>query len=239
MNALSKRQVNALECVWSDLWDAPEAEGPPQTDNAVCLARLDAWLAGVISGHGHVSEQSLQDLLDLADEAKSHLVARRYVDWVVELVMPHRTDEPPRYSAFAEIVRDHCEARGNGASGGERDRFGYRNWDIKVPNRKGRARLSISGEVVLLDLTGGFTWTECGYSKEEVEEALAHQLRLLDAYADPATRVISAKRFLRPGRTELHISDGAVLWRGAGRNSRPRTSLTCRCRAASQRRRSR
>jgi hypothetical protein len=174
-------------------------------------------MAGVISSHGRVDEQSLQDLLDLADDAKSHGVARRYVDRVVELVMPHRADEPPRYSAFAEIVRDHCEARGYGASGGERDRFGYRNWDIKVRNRKGRARLSISREVFLLDFTGGFTWPGCGYSEEEAEEALAHQLRLLDAYADPATRVISVKRFLGPRRTELHISDGTVLWRGGGK----------------------
>lgn len=217
MNALSKRQIIALEGVWSDLAGAPDSDWPPQTDNAVCLAALDAWMAGVISSHGRVDEQSLQDLLDLADDAKSHGVARRYVDRVVELVMPHRADEPPRYSAFAEIVRDHCEARGYGATGGESDRFGYRNWDIEVSNRQGRVRLSINGEVFLLDFPGDFTWPEFGYSQEQADEALADQLRLLDAYADPATRAVSVKRFLRPRRTELHMSDGTVLWRRGGK----------------------
>jgi hypothetical protein len=133
--------------------------------------------------------------------------------------LPNRTHEPPQYTVFADTVRDHCEARGYGAAGGESDRFGYRNWGIEVPNRRGRVGLSINGEVFLLDFPGGFTWPEFGYSQEEADEALADQLRLVDAYADPATRVISVKRILRPRRTELHISDGTVLWRRGGKRA--------------------
>lgn len=219
MSELSKRQVIALEGIWSDLGREPDTDGPPRTDNAVFLASLDAWVAGVSSSHGHVSERSLQDLLDLADDAKGHPVAHGYIGLVVDLVMPNRTHEPPQYTAFANTVRDHCEARGYGATGGESDRFGYRNWDIEVPNRQGRVRFSINGEGFLLDFPGGFTWPEFGYSEKEADEALADQLRLLDAYADPATRVISVKRILRPRRKELHISDGTVLWRRGGKRA--------------------
>jgi hypothetical protein len=220
VNQLSKRQIIALEAVWSDSQREPDAVGPPQTDNAAFLALLDSWIAGVISSQGQVDDRSLQDLLDLADGAKAHPVAHDYFARVVDLVMPNRTHGPPLYTAFADTVREHCEARGYTAAGGESDRFGYRYWDIEVPHRQGRVRLSINGEVFLLNFPGGFMWADFGYSEEEAEEALADQLQLLDAYADPATQVMSVKRILRPRRSELHISDGTVLWRRGGKTPR-------------------
>lgn len=96
MSELSKRQVIALEGIWADFGRESDTGGPPRTDNAVFLASLDAWIAGVSSSQGHVSERSLQDLLDLADDAKGYPVAHGYVGRVVDLVMPNRTHEPPQ-----------------------------------------------------------------------------------------------------------------------------------------------
>lgn len=78
----------------------------------------------------------------------------------------------------------------------------------------------MNDEVFLLTFSGGFTWPEFGYEPQEAREALHHQLRLLDSYADPATRMVSVKRALRRPRTELHLSDGTVLWRRGGRRAR-------------------
>jgi hypothetical protein len=220
VTTLSTRQVTELRRVWRDLRSQPDAAEPPYTDDAVCRAGLDAWLAGVISSDGRLTKTSLDDLLALETEAEDHRVARAYVGQVVAAVMPNRGVESPSYAEFAVVIREHCRGRGYRVSDGVRDRFGYRTWNIEVPNRGGSVQLSLNGETFLLTFPGGFSWPEFGYVPEEANEALNGQLRLLDSYADPATRTVSVKRALRSPRTELHFSDDTVLWRHGGRRAR-------------------
>jgi hypothetical protein len=79
--------------------------------------------------------------------------------------------------------------------------------------RWGEAKLSFDGEVFLLDLPGGYTWAEFGYTGEDAQEALRYQLALLDSYADPRTREVVVARSLRRPRTDLRLGNGAVLRR--------------------------
>jgi hypothetical protein len=218
---LSARQVREVRRVWRDLGSEPDAAEPPNTDDAVCRAGLDAWLAGVVSSRGRLTETSLNDLLDLEAEAKDHPVARAYVEQVLAAVMPNRATEPPRDNGFTVAIREHCRERGYRVDDGVRDRFGYRTWNVEVPDRPGPVQLSLNGETVLLTFPGGFTWPEFGYLPADANEALEGQLHLLDAYAGPATRTVRVRRALRSPRTELHLSDGTVLWRhGGGRANR-------------------
>jgi hypothetical protein len=218
---LSKRQFRDLQRVWDELRDEPDAAERPSTDDAMCRDWLEAWLAGVISSHGRLTSAALDDLLDLAREAKEHRRARAYVDRVVAAAVPLLGAEPPWFADLDAAIREHCRQRSYRVSDGGRDRFGYRTWKIDVPNREEPVRLSLNGEVVLQTFPGGFTLPEFGYSPEDVKEAVREQLRLLDSYADPATRTVSVRRVLRRPRTELHLSDGTVLWLRGGR--RPQT----------------
>jgi hypothetical protein len=218
---LSQRQVTHLQRVWNDLRNEPDAAETPSTDDAVCRDWLDSWLAGVISSNGEVTTAALDDLLELAREAKDHHRARAYVDGVVAAVMPTREAEPPWRAELDETIREHCRKSSYHVSDGGGDRFGYWTWKIDVPDREEPVRLSLNGEVVLQTFPGGFSRGEFGYSPEEVKEALQEQLQLLDSYADPATRTVSVRRALRRPRTELHLSDGTVLWRRGGK--RPQT----------------
>ncbi|MFL6133618.1 MAG: hypothetical protein ACJ72A_12480, partial [Nocardioidaceae bacterium] len=214
---LSRRQVAELQRVWRDLRSEQGAAEPPDTDDSVFRAGLDAWLTGVISSDGRLADTSLDDLLDLEREAKDHAVARAYVDRVVAVVVPRREAEPPWHAELADVIREHCRERGYGLSDGGRDRFGYRTLSITVPNREGPVELSLNGETFLLTFPGGFTWPEFEYAPEAAKAALQDQLRLVDSYADPDTRTVSVKRALRSPRTELHLSDGTVLRRHGGR----------------------
>jgi hypothetical protein len=218
---LSRRQVTDLQRVWDDLQSEPDAAETPTSDDAVSRAWLDAWLAGVLSSDGRLTKAGLDDLLDLERVARDHPVARGYVDRVVATVMPNRDEEPSWYADLADAIRGHCRERGYQVSSDLLDRFGYRNWKIEVTNREGSVELSVNGEVFLLTFPGGFTWPEFGYEPQEASDALRDQLRLLDSYADPATRMVSVQRTLRRPRIELHLSDGTVLRRRGGR--RPRT----------------
>jgi hypothetical protein len=220
---LSQRQVTDLQRVWHDLRNEPDAAETPSTDDTVCRDWLDTWLAGVISGNGRLTSAALDDLLDLAREAKDQHRARAYVDRVVAAVMPTREEEPPWFTDLDESIREHCRQRSYDVSDGSRDRFGYWMWKIGVPNREEPVRLSLNGEVVLQTFPGGFTWPEFGYFPEETEEALQEQLRLLDSYADPATRTVLARRAMRRPRTELHLSDGTVLGCAEAGDRRHRT----------------
>ena len=220
MTELSKRQVVDLQRVWRDLRSEPDAAETPITADTVFRAGLDAWLAGVLSSDGRITDTSLDDLLDLQREARDHPVARAYVDRVVTAVMPNRAEEPRWYADLAVTIREHCRQHSYQVSAGIRDRFGYRTWQIDVPSREGPVQLTFNGEVLLLSFPGGFTWPEFAYAPEDSIDALQDQLRLLDSYADPATRTVSVKRALRSPRTELHLSDGTVLWRRGGRRAR-------------------
>ena len=206
MTELSKRQLAALQRVWHDVQTEPDARETPDTDDSVCRAGLDAWLAGVISSDGRLTKTSLHDLIELEHEAEGHPVARAYVDRVVAVLMPHRDDEPSWDATLGEVIREHCRERNYQVSAGMKDRFGYQTWEIHVPNREGPVELSLNGEVFLLTFPGGFTWPDFAQDPEDASEAVHDQLRLLDAYADPATRTLSVKRALRRPRTELHLS---------------------------------
>jgi hypothetical protein len=155
---LSARQVTQLRGVWRHLEREPGAATPPNTDDAVWRAGLDAWLAGVISSQGQLTDTALNDLLALEAEAGDNPLARAYVARVLAAVLPTRGSEPPWYAGFTVAVREHCRQRGYRVDGGFRDRFGYRTWNIEVPNRAGQVQLSLNGETVLLAFPGGFTW---------------------------------------------------------------------------------
>src|SRR4051794_35601103 len=118
---LSRRQVAELQRVWRDLRSEQGAAEPPDTDDSVFRAGLDAWLTGVISSDGRLADTSLDDLLDLEREAKDHAVARAYVDRVVAVVVPRREAEPPWHAELADVIREHCRERGYGLSDGGRD----------------------------------------------------------------------------------------------------------------------
>lgn len=167
-----------------------------------------------------MSESSLDELLGMEVEVGDHLVARAYVGRVVGVVMPNRAEEPWWSADYAAAVGEHCRQRGYQVSDGGRNRFGYRTWQIDVHNGEEPASLSLNGEVFLLDFPGGFTWPEFGYTPAEGGGVLQDQLALLDAYADPATLVVSVRRALRGSRTELHLADGTRLWRGGGVRAR-------------------
>jgi hypothetical protein len=216
---LSARQVAELRGIWRNLESEPDAADPPNTDDAVCRAGLDAWLAGVISTAGRLTDAALNDLLALEAEAEHHLVARSYVERVLAAVKVDRGSEPPWHAGFTTAVREHCRKRGYRVDDGVRDRFGYRTWNIEVPDRPEPVQLSLNGETFLLTFPGGFSWPEFGYLPAQANEALEDQLRLLDSYADPATRTVSVRGALRSPRTELHLSDGTVLWRHGGRRA--------------------
>src|SRR4051794_26739613 len=95
---LSKRQFRDLQRVWDELRDEPDAAERPSTDDAMCRDWLEAWLAGVISSHGRLTSAALDDLLDLAREAKEHRRARAYVDRVVAAAVPLLGAEPPWFA---------------------------------------------------------------------------------------------------------------------------------------------
>lgn len=214
---LSPRQIAELREVWADLQDEPGANQAAQTDDAVCRAWLDAWLAGVLSSYGQVTSASLDDLLAQRNEAEERPLARAYVERVVTCLMPGRDREGWRQGHADVMVQEHCREHGYQVSGAVTDRFGYQSWRIAVPGRVG---LECNGELCLLTFPGGYTWPEFGHSSEGARQALEDQLRLLDAYAEPATRTVTRKRALRRSRTELRLSDGTVLWHGGGTRRR-------------------
>jgi len=59
MTELSKRQLTALQRIWGDLQSEPDARETPDTDDSVCRAGLDAWLAGVIRSDGRPTRRRL------------------------------------------------------------------------------------------------------------------------------------------------------------------------------------
>ena len=114
---------------------------------------------------------------------------------------------------FAAQVERYGDIRGYAVQSPGADDDGYLVFLMSIPGRDGEAKLSFNGEMFLLDLRGGYTWPEFGYTDEEAQEAFRDQLALLSAYADPATKEVEVKRRLRRARLELHVSNGAVLRR--------------------------
>lgn len=112
----------------------------------------------------------------------------------------------------ARLIR-HCGKKGYGVTGLGVDKHGYLDFRVSLPGRDPEVGISFNGEVFLLDLPGGYTWPEFGYTDEEAQEAFRDQLAFLDAYADPATEEVEVRRRLRRARLELHVSNGAVLRR--------------------------
>ncbi len=215
---LSSRQLAELQQVCSELDAEPDADVTPATGDATCRAQLHTLLTGVISSEGHLAGSALRELVDLQAEAENLPRAGKHVDRAVAVVMPHRENEPGWLSVVRRLVTEHVGDRGYAAGEGELDRAGYVNWRISIPGQEEPTRLCFSGEVALLIFPGGFLSAEFGYTRADSIAALRAQLRLLDAYADPATRVVQRQRLGRQ-RSELRISDGSVLWKGGGRRA--------------------
>ena len=139
---------------------------------------------------------------------------QRWVD-VAASVTGHapRREPPVQLAQLAAQVERYGEIRGYAVRSLGADDGGYLAFLTSIPGREGEAKLSFNGEVFLLGLPGGYTWSEFGYTDEDAQEALRDQLALLDAYADPRTREVEVARSLRRPRVELRLSNGAVLRR--------------------------
>lgn len=221
---LSKRQVASLRRVWSDLALELDAGDIPETDDAACRDGLDSWLAGVISSDGRVDDSALENLLDLERGTAGDSKAAAYLARVTAVVMPYR-DALLGRAPLVAVVKEHCFKRGYRLRDRTPDRPGDMAWTIEVPSREGQVDLALSGDLFELTFPGGYLWIEFAYEPEDEREALDEQLRILDAFADPATTIVTIKRALRRPRTELHLSDGTRMWRGRrsfGGASRPR-----------------
>jgi hypothetical protein len=55
--------------VWTDLGTAYASSDPPQSDEDVAAAGLDAWIAGVVSSHGRFTATGVHDLMGLLEES--------------------------------------------------------------------------------------------------------------------------------------------------------------------------
>lgn len=90
MHQLSAAQLVDLERLWSELaWAYPMAS-PPENDDDVLAAALDAWIAGVISSEGCVSTASIDDLADVIKGLGAEGQAAAFAQRVVALVRPAR-----------------------------------------------------------------------------------------------------------------------------------------------------
>lgn len=138
----------------------------------------------------------------------------RWVDVAVSVTGHEPRREPPvQLAQLAAQVERYGDIRGYAVRSPGADDGGYLAFLMSIPGREGEAKLSFNGEVFLLDLPGGYTWPEFGYTAEDAQEALRDQLALLDAYADPRTCEVEVPRSLRRARIELRLSNGAVLRR--------------------------
>lgn len=111
----------------------------------------------------------------------------------------------------------HCAANGYALDAPETDKYGYLNVRVNLPGSGDTdgpsVRLSLNGEVFALSFPEGYHWTEYSYAPEDGSEAMAEVLAFVDAFADPRTHEVEVSRRLRRPRTELRVSNGAVLRR--------------------------
>src|SRR6476659_5620117 len=139
---------------------------------------------------------------------------QRWVDVAASITGQEPETEPPvQLAQLAANVERHGDIRGYTVRSLGADDDGYLAFLMSIPGREGEAKLSFDGEVFLLDLPGGYTWEEFGYTDEDAQEALRDQLALLDAHADPRTREVEVARSLRRPRTDLRLGNGTVLRR--------------------------
>ena len=61
MKQLTKNELEELSRLWDDSSRLSDGLGPPQTDDEMIEAGVDALLAGVISSDGHVSREGLAE----------------------------------------------------------------------------------------------------------------------------------------------------------------------------------
>ncbi|QKE85141.1 hypothetical protein [Arthrobacter sp. NEB 688] len=65
MLQLSAAQLVDLERLWSELGLAFPMASPPESDDEVLAAALDAWIAGVVSSEGRMSTASVDELTNV------------------------------------------------------------------------------------------------------------------------------------------------------------------------------
>lgn len=139
---------------------------------------------------------------------------QRWVDVAASVAGQAPRREPPvQLAQLAAHVERYGNIHGYAVRSLGADDGGYLAFLMSTPGREGEAKLSFNGEVFLLDLPGGYTWAEFGYTDQDAHEALRDQLALLDAYVDPRTHEVEVSRSLRRPRMELRLSNGAVLRR--------------------------
>jgi hypothetical protein len=131
---------------------------------------------------------------------------------------------------LAAQVERYGDIRGYAVRSLGADDDGYLAFLMSIPGREGEAKLSFNGEVFLLDLPGGYTWPEFGYTAEDPQEALRDQLALLDAYADPRTCEVEVPRSLRRARIELRLSNGVCCVDTGGVEGQPTERMSAHSR---------
>lgn len=117
---------------------------------------------------------------------------------------------PEGLRAMTGLVVDHCLSADYALAPTAFDDSERLTFKVTVPGDR-MVRFELDGEMFQLFFPGGYTWAECGHTDEDAKAALVAVLEALDAYADPGSREVQVKRFLRPSRRELHLSNGASL----------------------------
>ena len=123
-------------------------------------------------------------------------------------------------SALSELVREHCRSSGYAVlSEGHTDER-HVVFSLTTADQAGPVRIRFDGEVFALTMADAYSWHEFAYREQDRLDALKDLLGFLDAYADPRTTEVPARRLLGRRRRKLLVSNGAVLRRN-GWNAGP------------------
>lgn len=77
-----------LERAWDDLARFYPSADPPQSEEEVVAAGLDAWIAGIVSSKGSYAPDAVSFLTDLLIQSKSRWPVTALVRQAVALVSP-------------------------------------------------------------------------------------------------------------------------------------------------------
>ena len=123
-------------------------------------------------------------------------------------------------SALSELVKEHCRLSGYVVLSEDHTDERHVVFSLATTDQAGPVRIWFDGEVFALTMADAYSWHEFAYREEDRLDALKDLLGFLDAYADPRTTEVTARRLLGRRRRKLLVSNGAVL-RGNGWNSGP------------------
>jgi len=88
VHRLSVDELAQLERAWDDLARFYPSADPPQSDEEVVAAGLDAWIAGIVSSKGNYAPDAVSFLTDLLSESDSRWPVTGLVRQAAALVSP-------------------------------------------------------------------------------------------------------------------------------------------------------